>query len=395
MKIKSFKYRIIPTQEQQVLIAKHFWVSRFVWNYYLRQRQDYYLNNKEDIEAKRIKGWLNYYDNAKDLTQLKKQDWFDWIWEVNSQTLQATLKHLDWAYKMFFRKTHMFPKYKSKKKDRSFSIPQYISIKDWKLSIPKFKEWIKIKLHRPLEWEIINATISMNCVWEYFVSIACNVDIKELPMIDKNVWIDLWIKDFAICSDWNTFENNKYLKQKQSKLKYIQRKYSKHKWKNTLKKLQKLHIKVSNQRQDFLHKVSTKLIHDNQVICLEDLNVKGIMSNHKLAWAASDVAWSSFVSMLEYKSDWYWRSIVKIDRWFPSSKMCNKCWWINQELTLKDRERECKWCWDIVSRDLNASRNILQQWLNKYYGWWDSSQKQDELPTIVGAITLEATRSLA
>ena len=131
------------------------------------------------------------------------------------------------------------------------------------------------------------------------------------------------------------------------------------------------------------------------MICLEDLNVKGMMSNHKLAWAVSDVAWSSFVSMLEYKADWYWRSIVKIDRWFPSSKMCNKCWWINQELTLKDRERECKWCWDIVSRDLNASRNILQQWLNKYYGWWDSSQKQDELPTIVGAMTLEATRSLA
>lgn len=373
MKIKSFRYRINPTQEQQVLIAKHFWVSRFVWNYYLRQRQDYYLNNKEDIEAKRIKWGLNYYDNAKDLTQLKKQDWFGWIWEVNIQTLQATLKHLDWAYKMFFRKTHKFPNYKSKKRDRSFSIPQYISIKDWKLSIPKFKEWIKIKLHRPLEWEIINATISMNCVWEYFVSIACNVDIKELAMIDKNVWIDLWIKDFAICSDWNTFENNKYLKQKQSKLKYIQRKYSKHKWKNTLKKLQKLHIKVSNQRKDFLHKVSTKLINDNQVICLEDLNVKGMMSNHKLAWAVSDVAWSSFVFMLEYKADWYWRSIVKIDRWFPSSKMCNKCWWINQELTLKDRERKCKWCWDVVQRDYNASLNILKQGLNKYYGWWDSS----------------------
>ena len=136
MKIKSFKYRIIPTQEQQVLIAKHFWVSRFVWNYYLKQRQDYYLNNKEDIEAKRIKGWLNYYDNAKDLTQLKKQDWFDWIWEVNSQTLQATLKHLEWAYRMFFRKSHQFPKYKSKKRDRSFTIPQYITINNWKLFIP-------------------------------------------------------------------------------------------------------------------------------------------------------------------------------------------------------------------------------------------------------------------
>ena len=174
MKIKSFKYSITPTQEQQVLIAKHFWVSRFVWNYYLIQRQDYYLNNKEEIEAKRIKGWLNYYDNAKDLTQLKKKEWFDRISEVNSQTLQATLKHLESAYRMFFRKSHKFPKYKSKKRDRSFTIPQYITVADWKLSIPKFKEWIKIKLHRHLEWEIINATISMNCVWEYFVSIACN-----------------------------------------------------------------------------------------------------------------------------------------------------------------------------------------------------------------------------
>jgi putative transposase len=393
MKIKSFKYRIYPTQDQQILIAKHFWVSRFVWNYYLRQRQDYYLTNKEEIEAKRIKWWLNYYDNAKDLTQLKKQN--ERITEVNSQTLQATLKHLDWAYKMFFRKTHQFPKYKSKKKDKSFTIPQYVTIKDWKLSIPKFKEWIKIKLHRPLEWDIINATISMNCVWYYFVSISCNVDIKELPFVDKQVWIDLWIKDFAICSDWITFENNKYLKRKQSKLKYIQRKYSKYKWNNTLKKLQKLHIKVSNQRQDFLHKVSTKIVKDNQLICLEDLNVKWIMSNHKLAWAVSDVAWSSFVSMLEYKADWYWRTIVKIDRFFPSSKMCNNCWWINQELTLKDRERECKWCWTTINRDLNASKNILQQWLNKYYGWWNSSQKQDELSSIEEAMTLEATRSLA
>ena len=126
-----------------------------------------------------------------------EREWFEWLSETNSQTLQATLKYLDWAYKMFFRKTHNFPNFKSKKTDKSFSIPQNVSIYNWKLSIPKFKEWIKIKLHRPLEWDIINATISMNCIWEYFVSIACEVNIKEKEKIDKNIWIDLWLKDFV------------------------------------------------------------------------------------------------------------------------------------------------------------------------------------------------------
>ena len=364
MKIKSFKYKIFPNEEQKILISKHFWASRFVWNYFLNERKEYYLKNKEDIEAKRIKWWLNYYDNAKELTLLKKKEWFEWLSETNSQTLQATLKYLDWAYKMFFRKTHKFPSFKSKKRDRSFSIPQNISIVNWRLSIPKFKDLIKIKLHRPLEWDIINATISMNCVWEYFVSIACKIDIKEKEKIEKNIWIDLWLKEFAICSDWISFDNPKYLKQKQNKLKFLQRKYSKYKWVNTLKKLQKQYIKVSNQRQDFLHKVSTKLVNENQIICLEDLNIAGMLKNHKLAWSVSDVAWSKFVNILEYKANWYWRQIIKIDRWFPSSKMCNNCWWINQELKLSDRVWNCKWCWEIVLRDFNASKNILKQGLN-------------------------------
>ena len=364
MKNKSFKYRIYPNQKQEEFILQHFGASRFIWNYFLNERKEYYLKNKEKIEEKRIKGGLNYFDNAKRLTELKKEKWFEWLNETNAQSLQATLKHLDSAYKMFFRKTNNFPRFKKKKQDKSYTIPQNAKIKNWKLFLPKLKEWIKIKQERELQGRVIKAVVSRNCAGQYFVSFTCELEIKELPKVKKEIGVDLWIKDFAICSDWKVFNNNKFLKSKRNKLKYLQRRYSKHKGKTTLKKIQKQYVKVYNQRQDFLHKASTKLINENQVICLESLNIKGMMKNHKLAGAIGDVSWAEFIRMLEYKADWYWRKIVKVDRFFPSSKTCNNCGWINQNLKLKDREWECLSCKTVLDRDLNASKNILKQGLN-------------------------------
>lgn len=361
--MKSYKYRIFPTEDQKILLSKHFWAKRFIYNYFLNKCKEYYLANKEDIEAKRIKWWINYFWWCKELTLLKKQEEYKWLNEINAQSLQAILKDLEWSYRSFFRWQNWFPKFKNKYCDKSFTIPQATKITN-KLYITNFREWIAIDKHIEYQWRIVTSTVSQDKQWNYFIGITCEYEPDKLPVIDKAIWIDLWIKTFAVCSDWVEIDNPKHLKKSESKLKYIQRKYSKYKWLKTKAKLSNIHWKVANQRKDFLHKTSTKLIRENQIICIEDLNVKWMVQNHKLAKSISDCWWWTFVAMLNYKAEWYWRQIIKISRWFPSSKTCYECWYINQELTLKDRERTCKWCNCNVSRDLNASKNILKQWLN-------------------------------
>lgn len=391
MKIKSFLFRLFPSKDQEVLLAKHFGAKRFVYNYFLNQCKVFYLANKEDIEAKRIKWWVNYYDWAKELTIIKKQEEYVWLNEVNSQSSQATLKDLEWAYRSFFRWQTKFPNFKNKHCNKSYSVPQHTKVTD-KLYIPKFKEWIELDKHRELEWRILTTTISQDRQWNYFASVTCECELQTLPITDKVIWIDLWIKTFAVCSDGVEIDNPRHLKKSQSKLRYTQKKYSKYKWLKTKSKLTKIHWKVANQRKDFLHKTSTQLIRENQIICIEDLNVKWIMSNHKLAKAVWDCGRWMFVSMLNYKADWYGRTISTISRWFPSSKTCYDCGYINKDLTLKDREWVCNWCKCNVLRDVNASKNILRQWLNllETVAVRDNGSKPQELPTIVGALIGEA-----
>ena len=204
-----------------------------------------------------------------------------------------------------------------------------------------------MSLHRPTNGTIKSATISVTPTGKYFVSILCDtkeeIPTKALITESTTIGIDLGIKDFAITSEGEVFENPKYLRKAQSKLKYIQRKYSKYKGKRTKKKLVKLHEDVVNKRKDFLHKVSTKLIRENQTICLETLAVKNMVKNHNLAQAISDVSWSSFVNMLEYKAEWYGKNILRIGQFAPSSKTCS-CGVINKDLKLSDREWTCKSC---------------------------------------------------
>jgi putative transposase len=384
---KSFKYRLYPTKEQEVLIAKHFGCNRLVWNHFLSERQNYYLTNKEAIEEKRIKGSLNYYDNAKSLTSLKND--LEFLREVNSQSLQATLKDLEGAYRNFFRKTHKFPHYKSRKNPKqSFKIPQNFRIEDKKVFLPKFQKGIPIILHRPIEGRIISATLSKSSGGKYYISFCCEVDRLEKKQIDCIIGVDLGIKDFAITSDGERYSNGNFYRKTEKKLKFIQRKYSKHKGLKTKKQLGKLHEKVSNQRKDFLHKLSFKMVNENQVIVLEDLNVKGMLKNHKLAKSISDVGWGYFYQFLNYKSGWYGREIIKIDRFFPSSKTCSICGYVKDDLTLKDRTWKCSKCNGEIDRDLNAAINILKQGLNKCGR--NYRIKQCELPTIVGALTTEA-----
>ena len=356
---KSYKFKINPNKEQIELLSKHFGACRFVFNRFLNERKEKYLNEKTS---------LNFYDNARTLTELKKDDDFLWLKEINSQSLQSSLRNLDTAYNKFFRKQTKFPKFKSKYDRQSFTIPQSVTIEEGKLWIPKFKKGIEINLHKEIEGKILFATISKSTTGNYYVSITCEVEYIPFEKTNTKVGIDTGIKDLAILSDGKVYENIKTLKTNLKKLKYNQRQLSKKiRGSNSrLKQKSKLatvHEKVTNIRKDYLHKVSTEIIKNHDVICIEDLAVKNMMKNHKLAQAFSDVSLGAFYAMLEYKANWNDKIIVKIDRFFPSSKTCNICNYINQDLTLKDRKWTCKSCNTIHDRDFNASINIKKQGL--------------------------------
>jgi len=389
---KSFKFRIYPNEEQKILLAKHFGACRFVFNHYLNKRKETYLEDKKS---------LNYYDNANDLTQLKKDDDFNWLKEINSQSLQSSLRNLDNSYNRFFRKQSKFPRFKSKYDRQSFKIPQSILVEDNQLIIPKFKKGVKINLHREIEGKIQFATISKSTSGNYYVSLTCEVQYQPYEKTNSKVGIDTGIKDLAILSDGTTYKNIKTLKNNLKKLKYNQRQLSK-KVKGgssrdkQRKKLAVLHEKITNIRTDYLHKVSTEIVKNHDIISVEDLAVKNIMKNHNLAQTMSDVSLGTFYSMLEYKCEWNEKQFVKIDRFFPSSKTCSKCGWINQDLTLDVREWECSSCGEKHNRDFNASKNILKQGLKILSGLGTNSdikQKQVESFSLEKAMKLETTTS--
>ena len=356
---KSYKFKIAPNNEQKELLAKHFGSCRFVFNYYLNNRKESYLNKTS----------LNYYDNANDLTQLKKNEEFIWLREINSQSLQSSLRNLDAAYNKFFRKQTKFPRFKSKYDKQSFTIPQSVYVEENKLIIPKFKKGIKINLHRKIKGKILFATISKSMTNNYYVSITCEVEYQSFKQTNSNIGIDIGIKDLAILSNGKKYENIKTLKTNLKHLKYNQRLLSKKQKESNSRLKQKLILakiyeNISNIRIDYLHKVSTEIIKNHDIICIEDLAVKNMMKNHCLAQAFSDVSLGTFYDMLEQKANWNDKTIVKIDRFFPSSKTCNICNYIKEDLTLKDREWTCPACNTKHDRDLNASINIKKQGLN-------------------------------
>lgn len=380
--LKAFKYKINPTKEQSILLDKHIGASRFVYNLALEVKQMAWAGNKVNLSC------FALHSQLKDL-----KTECEWLKEINSQSLQQSITNLDKAYTAFFKGQNSFPKFKKKSDGGSFNIPQNVLLKNGKLVIPKFKKGIDIILHRPIKGEIRQATISRTPTGKYFVSILCETGeaIKTKAKIRESttVGIDLGIKTFIVASDGKEFDNPKFLRKAQSKLKYVQRKYSKYKGKRTKNKLAKLHEKVDNQRKDFLHKTSSELIKNHDSLAIEDLNVKGMLANHKLAQSISDAGWSSFITMLEYKADWYSKNILKIGRFEPSSKLHANCGYINKELTLSDREWTCPKCSEVVLRDVNAAINIKSFALRNILSGTDR-KNQGKLPTLVGALTLEA-----
>ena len=386
--LKAFKYKINPTPEQSVLLNKHIGSSRFVYNLALETKTMAWAGNRVN---------LNCFDLIKQLPDLKKE--CEWLKEINSQSLQAPIRNLDNAFTRFFKGQGDFPKFKKKSNGGSFNVPQSVSLDNGKLIIPKFKKGIDIVLHRQIKGEIRQATISRTQSGKYFVSILCETGEKVKPKakVEENttVGIDLGIKTFLVTSDGECFDNPKYLRKAQSKLKYVQRKYSKYKGKRTKQKLAILHEKVANKRKDFLHKTSSELIKNHDSLAIEDLAVSNMVKNHKLAQAISDVSWSTFVTMLEYKSEWYGKNILKIGRFEPSSKLCSCCGSINRELTLKDREWTCSNCNSLLDRDVNASINIKNFALKNHLSVGRRLKNQDELLTLVKVLTPEAHLSLA
>jgi putative transposase len=309
----------------------------------------------------------------------------------------VALLNLDTAYSNFFKGCADFPKFKKKSNRGSFNVPQNVKVEDGRLVIPKFKEGIKIKLHRDLVGTIKQATISFTPTGKYFVSILCKTE-EDLPLRpkvteDNTIGIDLGIKDFAVTSEGDVIDNPKFLRNSIQRLKVLQRRASKkQKGSSNRRKANKrvalLHEKIVNQRQDFLHKTSTKLIRENQTICLEDLSVSNMMKNHCLAQAISDVSWYEFNRMIEYKAEWYGKNILRIGRFAPSSKTC-ECGSISKELTLSDRIWECKRCGRVNERDFLAARNIKKFALKDYSGV-ERTVEPVEMSTLVESMKQEA-----
>ena len=386
MKYKAFKFRLVPNKEQRVLINKTLGCARFLYNQMLNEKQVKY-------KAK---------DDSKLKTEKEYKIDFEWLKEVDSIALQQARIDLKTAYDNFFRKlksgelqketakllakaktpkqklkafNYGKPNFKSKHNPkhsyRTVSIKTTkgysIRVKDNYIKLPKLG-FVKFKKSREVSGKIKSITVSKNILGRCYISVLCEVEVEKLPKLDTQVGIDLGLKEFCITSDSEFVSNPRYFRRSEEKLKKAQRilsnrvKGGKNRFKQQ-KKLFRIHEKIRNQRLDFLHKLSTKLISENQVICLEDLQVKNMVKNHCLAKSISDVSWSKFVELLKYKSDWYGRDLVQIDKFFPSSKMCSNCENIKKDLTLKDRVYNCSSCGVKIDRDHNASLNILREGL--------------------------------
>lgn len=372
-RLKAYKFRLYPTEEQEVFFAKSFGCVRKVYNLMLDDRVEAYKEAKNDFSKK-----MSFPTPAK-----YKND-FPFLKEVDSLALANAQLNLDKAYKNFFRdKSVGFPRFKSKKNPvQSYTTNNQngtVSLVDNKfIKVLKLKSLIRIKLHRQPKGIIKSATISRHSSGKYYISLLCKEDIFELPKTNSAIGIDLGITDFAILSDGQKIDNNKFTSKMAKKLKREQRKLSRRallakkksinlfeakNYQKQKRKVARLHEKVMNQRTDFLNKLSTDIIKNHDIICIEDLNTKGMLRNHKLAKSISDVSWSSFVTKLQYKADWYGREIIKIDKWFPSSQICSECGHKDGKKSLEIREWACPICHTHHDRDINASINILTECL--------------------------------
>lgn len=361
--IKAYKYKLNPNKTQEIAINQFLGCARFIYNWGLNRKSEQYKLNGTSP---------NYNVLAKELTLLKQTEGYTWLQDVPIDALQQSLRNLENAFTRFFREHKGYPKFKSKKDNySSYKVIKsvHFDFTNWKVKLPKLG-WVNIcknHIFNQLNCKQGTVTVSKDCCGTYWCSVVID-DMQDKPskakMVESTaVGIDLGIKDFATLSDGTKFSNPKYYESSQKKLAKLQKRFAKskkdsHRHKLLRIKIAKLYRSITNQRNDMLHKLSTYLINSYDNICLEDLNVEGMMKNHHLAKSIQSVSWSTFVNMLNYKSERNGNNIIFIGRYEPSSKLCHNCGYINKDLTLRDREWVCPVCGEHLDRDINAAINI-------------------------------------
>ena len=355
MKEIAIKQRFYPTNEQAELLAKTFGCTRFVYNAILRWRTDAYYKDGESI---------SYSQASAKLTELKKNPDLEWLKEVSSVPLQQALRHQQSAFKNFWENRAKYPQFKKKHTKQSITLASSaFKCRDGKLYIAKSKEPLNIRWSRELPSEPTTVTVSKDKAGRYFVSMLCHFEPKPMPVTAKTVGIDLGLNDLFITDSGEKVDNPRHTKCYEKKLAYLQRQLAKKKKgsKNRDKvrqKVARLHAKIADSRLDNLHKLSRKLINENQVVCVESLQVKNMIRNSKLAKHIADASWGEFVRQLKYKAEWAGRTIAEIGRFFPSSKRCSCCGFVHESMPLNIRDWTCPECKTHHDRDINAAKNI-------------------------------------
>src|SRR3989454_3818225 len=360
---RAYKYRMYPSCEQKQILARTFGCARFVYNWALRLRTDAYYERQERI---------GYHQTSAMLTDLKKQPVYAWLNDVSCVPTQQALRHLDQAFRNFFEGRAQYPKFKSRHGEQSAEYTT--SAFKWDgttLTLAKMDAPLDIHWSRPLPkgCKPTTVTVTKDTAGRYFVSMLVEEDIKALPALSKQVGLDLGLKSMVVLSTGEQVGNPQFFRTDEKKLAKAQRRLAKKKKgsKNRNKarlKVARVHARIADRRRDYQHKLSTRIVHENQVICVESLAVKNMVKNHSLAKAISDVGWGEFVRQLEYKSQWYGRTLIKIDRFYPSSKTCHACKHVLDSLLLDIREWVCPACGVVHDRDTNAALNILAEGLS-------------------------------